>query len=143
MKKLLILLSVCISIPAFASQITNTYPWYYTVCTTADGGVSWKDAGTLNPDSTMDFDGTADAVAIGRIGDCDYKGNSWNNHAADVNIGNWIYNPPAVAFNVQGGAAMIFWQNNPFTHVTTNIGLDSLWIIAGMVSPYDQTKKKY
>ena len=140
MKKILLLVSLCMSIPAFAADITNSSSDYYHVCTTSDGGATWKDAGTVAPNTSSSFDGTADAVAVGRIGNCDYNGTSWTNHAADYNEVEWSnHDDPDVngiyqQFN--SNAAMIFWQgNHSFEPSNPNVGLDSVCLWGGRVRP--------
>ena len=139
MKKLLLLVSLCMSIPVFASDITNSSSYYYHICVTYDGGYTWKDEGTVNPNTSSSFDGTADAVAIGRIGDCNYNGTSWTNHAADWAVLDWSNqsNPnDGIHQEFLSNAAMIFWQESqPWVHSNSNVGLDSVCLYAGQVRP--------
>ena len=139
MKKLLLLVPLCISINAFASHLTNTDGIYYHVCTTSDGGKSWKDGGSVHPSSAISFDATADAIAVGRIGDCNYTGGSWTNHAGDVSVEGWSYASDSVPEAVNGNAAMIFWQKTANTHVESgaNYGLDSVCFYDSQVWPSD------
>ena len=131
MKNIVLLIALCMSISAFASQVSNETGYYYHVCTTSDAGKSWNDAGTVDPSTSMDFDASADAVAIGKIGDCSYSGNSWNNLAADVQILNWYNNADPTELNINDNAAMIFWQTpTSFTHISTQHGLDSVCMSA-------------
>ena len=139
MKTLLVILMLGGGLNAYAAGITNVSSNYYHVCTTSDGGYTWKDEGTVDPNTSSSFDSTADGVAVGRIGDCNYYGNSWTNHAADYNVFNWsnIDDPDidGIPWDFNSNAAMIFWQENAFEHVSNNIGLDSVCLYGGFVRP--------
>ena len=145
MKKTLLLVSLCMSIPAFASYVTQTETAYYHVCTTSDGGKSWQDAGTVHSSHVIPFDASADAVAVGRFSDCNYTGGSWTNHYGDFYVFNWTRikpGHPGIDENFSPNAAMIFWQESqPFTHVESdaNTGLDSVCIYYGLVRANDTT----
>ena len=136
MKKLLLFVPLCISINAFASHVTNSDSVYYHVCTTSDGGKTWDDGGTVHPSSDIQFNAWADAVAVGRIGDCNYNGSSWTNHAGDVTTTDWAWSGGGYDDeDVNANAAMIFWQKESGTHVASddNWGLDSVCFYDNLV----------
>ena len=141
MKKLLLLVPLCISINAFASHVTNSDSVYYHVCTTSDGGKTWDDGGTVHPSSDIQYNAAADAVAIGRIGDCNYTGSSWTNHAGDVISTDWQWNGGDVfTEEMNANAAMIFWQRDANTHIEEswpNYGLDSVCLYDNLVFDKD------
>lgn len=139
MKKIFGIMSLCMIIPAFASQVSNAEPWYFQICTTYDGGKTWINGGDVKPNTADTFNAAADAVAVGKIGDCNYVGSSWTNHKQDVNIVNWHNNRGLETVQqFHNGAAMIFWQTSePFTKQTQDFGLDSVCLYDGNVTYSD------